>query len=90
VYAQSTRLAGQDNVKMGLEATMIMYAFFYYEKVFNSYSVDNSEHTRNGDFTPTRFGAQSDAVNMIFTSKINANGESTVGLMTLAGAMYRL
>jgi len=52
------------------------------------YSVDNSEHTRNGDFTPTRFGAQADAVNLIFNVKMQANPESTVGIMTLAGAVY--
>lgn len=50
-------------------------------------SVDNSEHTRNGDFTPTRFGAQADAVNMIFTAKTQSNPESTAGVMTLAGTM---
>lgn len=40
---------------------------------------------RNGDYAPTRFGAQSDAVNVIFGRKINANPENTVGLMTMAG-----
>lgn len=40
---------------------------------------------RNGDYQPSRFGAQADAVNIVFTSKTDANPESTVGLMTLAG-----
>ncbi|KAG8860581.1 hypothetical protein FRB96_003835 [Tulasnella sp. 330] len=40
---------------------------------------------RNGDYAPTRFGAQSDAVNVIFGRKTNANPENTVGLMTMAG-----
>ncbi|KAG8948851.1 hypothetical protein FRC03_000543 [Tulasnella sp. 419] len=56
---------------MVLEATMIV--------------IDNSEYMRNGDYHPTRLGAQSDAVNVIFTRKTNANPENTVGLMTMAG-----
>ncbi|KAG8901429.1 hypothetical protein FRB99_005317 [Tulasnella sp. 403] len=47
--------------------------------------IDNSEYMRNGDYPPTRFGAQSDAVNVIFGRKTNANPENTVGLMTMAG-----
>ncbi len=43
---------------------------------------------RNGDYMPSRFGAQSDAVNVIFTRKTNANPENTVGLMTMAGKTY--
>ncbi|KAF8759752.1 Ssl1-like [Rhizoctonia solani] len=39
----------------------------------------------HGDYQPSRFGAQADAVNVVFTSKTDANPESTVGLMTLAG-----
>ncbi|KAF7505420.1 hypothetical protein GJ744_000966 [Endocarpon pusillum] len=56
---------------MVLEATMII--------------VDNSESSRNGDYLPTRFGAQSEAVNMIFNAKTGANPESSVGLMTMGG-----
>ncbi|KAG8986178.1 hypothetical protein FRB90_004176 [Tulasnella sp. 427] len=40
---------------------------------------------RNGDYTPTRFSSQSDAVNVIFGRKTNANPENTVGLMTSGG-----
>ncbi|QRV87472.1 hypothetical protein RhiJN_15490 [Ceratobasidium sp. AG-Ba] len=47
--------------------------------------IDNSEYMRNGDYQPSRFGAQADAVNVVFTSKTDANPESTVGLMTMAG-----
>jgi 26S proteasome regulatory subunit N10 len=56
---------------MVLEATMIV--------------VDNSEASRNGDYVPSRWEAQSDAVNLIFSSKTNANPESSVGLMTMGG-----
>ena len=57
--------------KMPLEATMLI--------------IDNSEYMRNGDYTPTRFEAQSDAVNVAFQTKIDANPENTVGIMTMAG-----
>ncbi|KAI9323552.1 hypothetical protein BX666DRAFT_1821769, partial [Dichotomocladium elegans] len=47
--------------------------------------IDNSEWMRNGDYTPTRLVAQNEAVNLIFSSKTQANRENTVGLMTMAG-----
>lgn len=56
---------------MVLEATMLV--------------LDNSEWMRNGDYTPTRWEAQADAVSMIFDAKTNLNPESEVGLMTMAG-----
>lgn len=56
---------------MPLEATMII--------------IDNSEYMRNGDYQPSRYLAQSDAVNVIFGRKTNSNPENTVGLMTMAG-----
>ncbi|KAI9496486.1 hypothetical protein BDB00DRAFT_945093 [Zychaea mexicana] len=56
---------------MSLEASMIV--------------IDNSEWMRNGDYTPNRLAAQNEAVNLIFSSKTQANRESTVGLMTMAG-----
>ena len=31
--------------------------------------MDNSEYMRNGDFAPTRFEAQYDAVSMLITAK---------------------
>ncbi|TFK35036.1 hypothetical protein BDQ12DRAFT_688682 [Crucibulum laeve] len=56
---------------MPLEATMMI--------------IDNSEYMRNGDYQPTRFNAQSDAVNTVFQTKIDSNPENTVGVMTMAG-----
>ncbi|KAG5653282.1 hypothetical protein H0H81_001346 [Sphagnurus paluster] len=56
---------------MPLEATMMI--------------IDNSEYMWNGDYQPTRFAAQSDAVNTVFQTKIDSNPENTVGIMTMAG-----
>jgi len=56
---------------MVLEAVMIL--------------VDNSESSRNGDYPPTRFESQADAVNIIFQSVTSSNPESSVGLMSLGG-----
>ncbi|WVO15110.1 hypothetical protein L204_102754 [Cryptococcus depauperatus] len=47
--------------------------------------VDNSEYMRNGDYPPTRFQAQTEAVQTIFLAKTDVNPESAVGLMTMAG-----
>jgi len=47
--------------------------------------VDNSESSRNGDYTPTRFEAQADAVSLIFSAITQGNPESSVGLMTMGG-----
>lgn len=47
--------------------------------------IDNSEYMRNGDYVPSRFDAQADAVNTVFQTKIDSNPENTVGLMTMAG-----
>ncbi|KAM0705913.1 hypothetical protein Q7P35_007273 [Cladosporium inversicolor] len=57
---------------MVLEATMIV--------------VDNSESSRNGDYVPSRWEAQTDAANLIFHSKTQANPESSVGLMSMGGS----
>jgi len=59
---------------MPLEATMMI--------------IDDSEYMRNGDYLPTRFGAQADAVNTVFRTKIDSNPENTVGIMTMAGKGY--
>ncbi|KAF9869786.1 26s proteasome regulatory subunit s5a [Colletotrichum karsti] len=45
--------------------------------------VDNSESSRNGDYQPTRFDAQADAVNVVFQTITNGNPESSVGLMSM-------
>ncbi|KAH7076999.1 hypothetical protein BKA63DRAFT_294525 [Paraphoma chrysanthemicola] len=57
---------------MVLEASMIV--------------VDNSEASRNGDYVPSRWEAQQDAVNLIFSAKTGANPESSVGLMSMGGS----
>jgi len=56
---------------MVLEATMVC--------------VDNSEWMRNGDFMPTRFEAQAEAINLLAGQKTNENPENVVGVLTLAG-----
>ncbi|CAN8077196.1 unnamed protein product [Agarophyton chilense] len=61
---------------MGLEATILC--------------VDNSEFSRNGDFAPSRFAVQVDSVNMLCSAKVQANAESCVGLLTLAGRSARI
>jgi 26S proteasome regulatory subunit N10 len=48
--------------------------------------VDNSEASRNGDYVPSRWEAQQDAVNLIFSAKTGANPESSVGLMSMGGS----
>ena len=59
---------------MPLEATVII--------------IDNSEYMRNGDYLPTRFEAQADAVNVVFQTKTDSNPENSVGIMSMAGKGY--
>lgn len=47
--------------------------------------MDNSEWTRSGDYAPTRFQAQADAVNLLAGAKTQAHPENTVGVLTMAG-----
>jgi hypothetical protein len=47
--------------------------------------IDNSEYMRNGDYAPNRFGAQTDAVTVVFSHKVDSNPENTAGVMTMAG-----
>lgn len=47
--------------------------------------MDNSEWTRNGDYSPTRLDAQNDAASMICQQKTGQNPENTVGVLTTAG-----
>lgn len=47
--------------------------------------VDNSESSRNGDYQPTRFDSQVDAVNILFQTITQGNPESSVGLMSMGG-----
>lgn len=52
--------------------------------------IDNSEWMRNGDYSPSRFQAQADAVNLICGAKTQANPENTVGVLTMAGKGVRV
>eukprot|EP00249_Psilotum_nudum_P020010 c27520_g2_i1 orf=216-1478(+) len=61
---------------MVLEATMVC--------------IDNSEWMRNGDYPPTRFQSQADAVNLICGAKTQSNPENTVGILTMAGKGVRV
>ncbi|XVF67917.1 hypothetical protein PTKIN_Ptkin10aG0160300 [Pterospermum kingtungense] len=61
---------------MVLEATMIC--------------VDDSEWMRNGDYSPSRFQAQADAVSLICGAKTQSNPENTVGILTMAGKGVRV
>ncbi|KAL3838936.1 hypothetical protein ACJIZ3_023527 [Penstemon smallii] len=61
---------------MVLEATMIY--------------IDNSEWMRNGAYSPNRFQAQADAVNLICGAKTQSNPENTAGLLTMAGKGVRI
>ncbi|XP_024017351.1 26S proteasome non-ATPase regulatory subunit 4 homolog [Morus notabilis] len=61
---------------MVLEATMIC--------------IDNSDWMRNGDYSPSRFQAQSDAVSLICGAKTQSNPENTVGILTMAGKGVRV
>jgi len=47
--------------------------------------VDNSDYSRNGDYTPTRFEAQTDAVNLVCGAKTQQNMENSVGILGMAG-----
>lgn len=47
--------------------------------------IDNSEYMRNGDYPPSRFDAQTDAITTVFSAKVDSNPENTAGVMTMAG-----
>ncbi|KAL5995614.1 hypothetical protein ACLOJK_025678 [Asimina triloba] len=52
--------------------------------------IDNSEWMRNGDYSPSRFQAQADAINLICGAKTQSNPENTVGILTMAGKGVRV
>eukprot|EP01156_Anaeramoeba_ignava_P018731 Anaeramoba_ignava/a92726_170.p1 GENE.a92726_170~~a92726_170.p1 ORF type:complete len:414 (+),score=141.06 a92726_170:26-1243(+) len=52
--------------------------------------IDNSEYMRNSDFSPTRFEAQLDSVNIITGRKTNSNFENTVGVLSMGGSQPKL
>ncbi|XP_021754668.1 26S proteasome non-ATPase regulatory subunit 4 homolog [Chenopodium quinoa] len=45
---------------------------------------------RNGDYSPTRFQALFDAVNLICGAKTQSNPENTVVILTMAGKGVRV
>eukprot|EP01096_Ripella_sp_DP13-Kostka_P014158 TRINITY_DN630_c0_g2_i1.p2 TRINITY_DN630_c0_g2~~TRINITY_DN630_c0_g2_i1.p2 ORF type:complete len:381 (-),score=212.46 TRINITY_DN630_c0_g2_i1:226-1368(-) len=47
--------------------------------------IDNSEWMRNGDYVPSRFEAQEEAVRIIAQTRTDANQENSVGMLTMAG-----
>lgn len=57
-------------------------------KFFFSFSVDNSDFMRNGDFVPTRLQAQQDAVNLVCHSKTRSNPENNVGLLVMSKLVH--
>ena len=50
------------------------------------YSMDNSEHNRNGDIAPSRWESQHDAATNICNVKLMQNPENTMGVMAIAGS----
>ncbi|KII66683.1 hypothetical protein RF11_12712 [Thelohanellus kitauei] len=46
-------------------------------------SIDNSEYMRNADYTPTRYHAFYDCINILVTAKARDNFESNFALMSL-------
>lgn len=43
---------------------------------------------RNGDYSPTRLEAQSDAAQLLTNAKLNSNVENSVSIITMGGASY--
>ncbi|EDW77574.1 uncharacterized protein Dwil_GK24574 [Drosophila willistoni] len=58
---------------MVLESTMICF--------------DNSDFQRNGDYFPTRLSVQKDGINLLCLTKLRANPENNVGLMSLSNTV---
>lgn len=48
--------------------------------------VDNSEWSRNGDYSPNRWESQQEAVNTIAALQTNSNPDNSVGILAMAGA----
>jgi hypothetical protein len=53
-------------------------------------SLDTSEYMRNGDYTPTRLGAQYDAVTVLINNKVLQHPENTVGVLAFGGKNIKL
>jgi 26S proteasome regulatory subunit N10 len=48
--------------------------------------VDNSEWSRNGDYSPNRWESQQEAVNELASRKMNQSPENYVGILSMAGS----
>ena len=57
---------------------------------FLVFSVDNSEWTRNGDYSPSRLEAAKETSNFMASRKLIDNVENCVGVMTMGGLKYYL
>ncbi|MCL7040994.1 hypothetical protein MKW94_016481 [Papaver nudicaule] len=58
--------------------------------VLEATMIDNSEWMRNGDYSPTRFQAQAEAVSLLCSAKTQCNPEYTVGVLAMAGKGVRV
>ena len=77
--------------QMSLEATIIWLDTAASVNIsHSSFSIDNSEHMRNGDFLPTRFEAQHESVNLITGAKTQQHPESAVGILAMASKGNKL
>lgn len=47
--------------------------------------IDNSEWTRNGDYSPSRLEAAKEAANYLASRKLADNVENCVSIMTMGG-----
>lgn len=81
----TTRNNCQDGVGGDHDCVCIHLSHLLPFTVLTLFSVDNSESSRNGDYVPSRWEAQTDAANLIFQYKTQANPESSVGLMSMGG-----
>lgn len=71
---------------MVLEATVIMYETnVVFCNFTNLASIDNSEWTRNGDYSPSRLEAAKEAANYLANRKLTSNVENCVAVMTMGG-----
>jgi len=52
--------------------------------------LDNSDYMRNADYAPSRLDVQTEAASYIATMKMQANQETSVGVMAMAGSRAEL
>lgn len=48
--------------------------------------IDNSEYSRNGDYSPSRFQSSVEACSLLASHKLQSNPETSVGLLSMAGS----